>query len=192
MGMNKPTQGRLRRWWQRFGDDGSFLHAIDRSEQQLAKVLAVLLCVVIAAATVQILVVVTQALFQPGNRWMGDDLTSVLGDLLNLLIALEVLQNITSYLRRHVVQVELVLVTAMTAVARKVIVLPQGSEGKPMLLIGLGAAVLALATAYWLVRRPIPDVAVTRTAPARSFPEPDRSPPPGDDDGVRSAPHRLD
>ena len=51
-------------------------------------------------------------------------LDPILGDLLTVLIALEVLQNITSYLRRHVVQIELVLVTALTAVARKVIVLP--------------------------------------------------------------------
>jgi uncharacterized membrane protein (DUF373 family) len=134
------------------GDDGAFLHAIDRSEQQLAKVLAALLCVVIAAATVQLVVMVGQELFQPGNRWMGDDLTAVLGDLLNLLIALEVLQNITSYLRRHVVQIELVLLTAITAVARKVIVLPPGAESKPELLVGLGVAVLCLAAAFWLVR----------------------------------------
>ena len=70
-----------------------------------------------------------------------------------MLIALEVLQNITSYLRRHVVQIELVLVTALTAVARKVIVLPSGAENKPQLLFGLGIAVVSLAAAYWLVKR---------------------------------------
>ena len=70
--------------------------------------------------------------------WLGNDLIKVLGDLLTVLIALEVLQNITSYLRRHVVQIELVLVTALTAVARKVIVLPSGAENKPQLLVGLG------------------------------------------------------
>jgi len=64
-----------------------------------------------------------------------------------------VLQNVTSYLRRHVVQLELVLVTALTAVARKVIVLPAGAENKPQLLIGLGVASAALAGAYWLVMR---------------------------------------
>ena len=63
------------------------------------------------------------------------------------------LQNITSYLRRHVVQIELVLVTALTAVARKVIVLPKGAEDKPQLLIGLGVSAIALAGAYWLVKR---------------------------------------
>ena len=85
--------------------------------------------------------------------WLGDDLIKILGDLLTVLIALEVLQNITSYLRRHVVQIELVLVTALTAVARKVIVLPSGAENKPQLLFGLGIAVASLAAAYWLVKR---------------------------------------
>jgi uncharacterized membrane protein (DUF373 family) len=57
----------------------------------------------------------------------------------------------------------------MTAVARKVIVLPPGAETKPQLLAGLGVAVLALAAAYWLVKpgnlRPVP----TSTGPARRF-----------------------
>lgn len=87
------------------------------------------------------------------TTWLGDDLIKILGDLLTVLIALEVLQNITSYLRRHVVQIELVLVTALTAVARKVIVLPSGAENKPQLLFGLGIAVASLAAAYWLVKR---------------------------------------
>jgi uncharacterized membrane protein (DUF373 family) len=101
-------------------------------------------------------------------------LIRVLGDLLNILIAVEVLQNITSYLRRNVVQIELVLITAMTAVARKVIVLPPGSEAKPQLLAGLGVAVLALAAAYWLVCRINRPEALSRTAPARRFLDRDR------------------
>ena len=51
------------------------------------------------------------------------------------------------------VQIELVLVTALTAVARKVIVLPSGAENKPQLLVGLGIAVVSLSAAYWLVKR---------------------------------------
>jgi len=42
---------------------------------------------------------------------------------LNVLIALEILENITAYLRKHVVQVELVIVTSIIAVARKIIIL---------------------------------------------------------------------
>jgi uncharacterized membrane protein (DUF373 family) len=70
-----------------------------------------------------------------------------------IFIALEVLQNVTAYLRDQVVQIELVLLTAMTAVARKVIVLPPGTESKPQLMAGFGVIVLGIAAAYWLVKR---------------------------------------
>ncbi|WP_254969190.1 phosphate-starvation-inducible PsiE family protein [Cyanobium sp. CH-040] len=147
-------------------DDANYLYVIDRSEQQLAKLLGVVLVVVMVAATVQLVVEVWRALLVPETPWLGAKLNKVLGDLLNLLIALEVLQNITSYLRRHVVQIELVLLTAMTAVARKVIVLPPGAENKPQLLAGLGVAVLALAGAFWLVRSLTLRKPPSRTGPA--------------------------
>ena len=154
---------RLRRLLQ----NSTYLLLIDRSEQALAKLLGLVLLVVMVAGTVQLIGVVTTALVQPDTPWLGSKLNAVLGDLLTLLIALEVLQNITSYLRRHVVQIELVLLTAMTAVARKVIVLPPGAENKPQLLGGLGIAVLALAAAFWLVRSVNLRRPPSRTGPAR-------------------------
>ena len=150
----------------RLFDDASYLRLIDGLERQLAKLLGLVLVVVMLMATVQLLGHLAWALTVPGSSWMGDQLIKVLGDVLNILIALEVLQNITSYLRRHVVQIELVLVTAMTAVARKVIVLPPGAESKPQLLAGLGIAVLSLAAAYWLVRSINLRRIQTKTGPA--------------------------
>jgi len=146
--------------------DANYLFLIDRSEQALAKILGLVLLVVMVAGTVQLIGAVALALVQPETPWLGSKLNLVLGDLLTLLIALEVLQNINSYLRRHVVQIELVLLTAMTAVARKVIVLPPGAESKPQLLAGLGVAVLALAAAYWLVRSLSLRKPPARTGPA--------------------------
>jgi hypothetical protein len=40
----------------------------------------------------------------------------------------------------------------MTAGARKVIVLPPGTESKPQLMAGFGVIVVGLAAAYWLVK----------------------------------------
>ncbi|WP_072061562.1 phosphate-starvation-inducible PsiE family protein [Synechococcus sp. GFB01] len=162
---------------------------MDRAEQQLAKLLAAVLVVVMVAASVQLIWQVGWALISPSTDWLGSRLNRVLGDLLTLLIAVEVLQNITSYLRRHVVQIELVLLTAMTAVARKVIVLPPGAESKPELLAGLGVAVLALGAAYWLVRSLTMRRPPARTGPARRFPEPGRSPAADGDDAPESAGH---
>ena len=78
------------------------------------------------------------------------------------------------------VQIELVLVTALTAVARKVIVLPSGAENKPQLLVGLGIAVVSLSAAYWLIKR-------ANATPAGAFRAVDPSSFDGSDDGLESS-----
>jgi len=158
----------------RLFDDALFLRLIDIGEQQLAKLLGAALFLVLVAATLQLIAQVAVGLLTPGTSWFGERLIMLLGDLLSLLIGLEVLQNVTAYLRRRVVQIELVLITAITAVARKVIVLPPGSESKPQLLLGLGVAVLCLAGAYWLVLKSSGVSDSARTGPATPSPEGDR------------------
>lgn len=133
-------------------NDQRFLRTIDAYEEVVARVLAVLVCLVIAAASLQLIGSVGLRVLNPSTDWLDGQLMQLLDRLLLILIALEVLQNLTAYLREHVVQIELVLVTALTAVARKVIVMPQDSEGQPWLLASLGFTVLTLAGAYWLVR----------------------------------------
>jgi Phosphate-starvation-inducible E. len=57
-------------------------------------------------------------------RWvLKDTLFVIFGLFLNVLIALEILENITAYLKKHVIQVELVIVTSLIAVSRKIIIL---------------------------------------------------------------------
>lgn len=111
--------------------DALFLRITDQIEKLLAKILASILIVVVVVATIHLAISVGNGLLDPTTVWKGEQLFLVLGDLLNLLIGLEVLQNITSYLRRGVVQIQLVLLTAITAVARKVIVLPPMRKASP-------------------------------------------------------------
>jgi uncharacterized membrane protein (DUF373 family) len=165
----------------RLADSRRLLRLVDHGEKFIAILLALLLLAVTAAASLQLLGVTLRQLLEPGVPWFGNRLNELLGDLLILLIALEVLQNITAYLRRGIVQIQLVLLTAITAVARKVIVLPPGEESKPLLLIGLGVAVLCLAGAYWLVRQPVLTLPAARRGQARSFRVHRPSPSPGGD-----------
>ena len=161
----------------------SFLSVVDSAEREVARILTLITGVVIISALVQLVLSLGSKLLTGSEAtWLGDDLIKVLGDLLTVLIALEVLQNITSYLRRHVVQIELVLVTALTAVARKVIVLPTGAENKPQLLVGLGIAVVSLSAAYWLVKR-------ANATPTRAFQESDQSVQRGDVDAAKASLH---
>jgi uncharacterized membrane protein (DUF373 family) len=135
----------------KFLSDDRFLAGIHGYERQLAKLLALLLALVIGLATLQLLVDSGLKVFTLQANWFDGSLIKMLDRLLLIFIALEVMQNITAYLRDQVVQIELVLLTALTAVARKVIVLPPGTEEKPQLMAGFGLIAVGLAAAYWLV-----------------------------------------
>ena len=134
-----------------FFNDNRFLAGIHSYERLLAKLLAVLLALVIGIGTVQLFIETGLKLTTFQTNWFDGSLLKLLDRLLLIFIALEVMQNITAYLRDQVVQIELVLLTALTAVARKVIVFPPGTESKPQLMAGFGVIVVGLAAAYWLV-----------------------------------------
>lgn len=156
-------------------DDRGFLKAITAFERALAKVLSVLLTAVLVVAALQLVLFLGFDLLDLQVNWTGEGLIRLLDQVLVILIALEVLQNLTAYLREHVVQIELVLVTALTAVARKVIVMPPGVQKNPADLIGLGFAVLSLAAAYWLVRQSHLKRVPSRREQATGSPDPDPS-----------------
>jgi uncharacterized membrane protein (DUF373 family) len=133
--------------------DKRFLSIVHGYERLLAKLLALLLAVVIGFAVIELVVEASIKIARFETNWFAGGLIQLLDRLLMIFIALEVLQNVTAYLRDQVVQIELVLLTAMTAVARKVIVLPPGTESKPQLMAGFGVIVVGIAAAYWLVKR---------------------------------------
>lgn len=134
-------------------NDKPFLSTIHGYERQLAKLLALLLAVVIGFAVFELVFESSIKIAKFQTDLFNGGLIKLLDRLLLIFITLEVLQNVTAYLRDQVVQIELVLLTAMTAVARKVIVLPPGTESKPQLMAGFGVIVVGLAAAYWLVKR---------------------------------------
>lgn len=150
--------------------EARFLRTIDLFEQLIAKVLSLLLVMLILLASVELMRQLVSSLLQGKNVGQGDSLISFFGELLNILIALELLQNLTAYLQRHAVQIQLVLLTAITAVARKLIVLPGTDDSKPYLVVALGICVVCLAGAYWLIRTITQPDRPSKTTPARSFP----------------------
>lgn len=162
--------------------DRAFLRGVDRFEQLIAKLLGVLLVLLIIFSTVELLRQLVLSLFLRQTSWQGEVLIGYFGELLNILIALELLQNITAYLKRHAVQIQLVLLTAITAVARKLIVLPGTGESKPLMVLALGLCALSLAGAYWLMRNVNLQGRPAKTTPARSFQDPDQLRQPDGDD----------
>jgi len=132
-------------------NDDKFMHIIENIEVIVSKFLSVLMVIVILSAIGDLGVFLIRELFNTPYGRFNTTLFKIFGLFLNILIALEILENITAYLRKHVFQVELVIVTSLIAVARKIIILDL-EKVTGIDIIGLGIAVLALSISYLIIR----------------------------------------
>jgi uncharacterized membrane protein (DUF373 family) len=130
----------------------TFLKRLHQFEGSISKLLSLAMIGVILAIVIDLAIVLIRTIFttSPGS-FVGQTVLDIFGLFLSVLIALEILENLTAYIRKHVVQVELVIATALTAVGRKFIILDL-SQTSGVTLIGLSLAILALAISYWIVR----------------------------------------
>ncbi|MBN3899675.1 MAG: phosphate-starvation-inducible PsiE family protein [Nostoc sp.] len=131
--------------------DENFMHVIENIEVLVSKALSIFMVIVILVAIVDLGIFIFKELFTAPYGTFNTTLYKIFGLFLNILIALEILENITAYLRKHVFQVELVIVTSLIAVARKIIILDFEKVGG-LDIIGLGIAILALSISYLIIR----------------------------------------
>jgi uncharacterized membrane protein (DUF373 family) len=81
-----------------------------------------------------------------------DQLMDLFGVFLLVLIGIELLDTIKVYLKRNVVHVEVVVLVAIIALARKVVVLKiEQLSGE--VIIGIGVLIIALSAAYYLIKK---------------------------------------
>ncbi len=80
------------------------------------------------------------------------DMLATFGAFMAVLIAIEILINITIYLRDDAIHVKIVLATALMAIARKVIILDLDKVG-PQYIYAIAATTLALSVGYWLIHK---------------------------------------
>lgn len=135
--------------------DDQFLQIMGKIEVFIAKFLSVLMIIVTLFAVYDLCVflflsLAVELVSEP-HGITKDSLFEAFGLLLNVLIALEILANITVYLKEHSVQYELVVITSLIAVARKIIIFDLEKK-EAVDLIALSVAVLTLSTSYFLIR----------------------------------------
>lgn len=144
---SKPSP--LKRFFQ---DDDFFLSLLRRTERIISRLLSIAMLGVIVVSLFDLFLFLATTLTNTPPEFLRRTLIEIFGFFLTVLIALEILENITAYLRNHEIQLKLVIVTSLTAVARKIIVLDL-DKTRGLDLIGLGLAVLTLSISYWIVRR---------------------------------------
>jgi uncharacterized membrane protein (DUF373 family) len=139
----------------RVDENERFLRWMRQLEGIVAKTLSLLMVIVILIAIADLGIFLARELWSGTIGSLSNILFKLFGLFLNVLIALEILENITAYLDRKGVQADLVIVTSLIAVARKIIVL-KPDDGMAITLIELAVAVFALSISYWIVRQITP------------------------------------
>ncbi|MGQ9865128.1 MAG: phosphate-starvation-inducible PsiE family protein [Pseudanabaenaceae cyanobacterium] len=149
-----------------FRDDDNvmFLAAIEAVLRLVAKFLAVGMVLVTLVLVVDLGRTLLRDFLRPPHGGFSLETLAIFGLFLNVLIALEILENIGAYLRTHAVQLELVVATSLTAVARKIIIFDSKKSSGSFDLGGLALAIVALALSYWIVRH------LNRTPPSAQDP----------------------
>jgi uncharacterized membrane protein (DUF373 family) len=126
-----------------------------RFEQIICWILMLFVAVIIAIATLRLVVQVSRLLwFGAINPLQPQDLGRVFGMLMTVLIALEFNHSIHGAVdRRHrVVQVKTVVLISILTLLRRFIVIDIGELLSATTIAAMALAVLALGTVYWLMR----------------------------------------
>lgn len=126
---------------------------LDIFERIITRLLLVMMAGVVGLATIELgFVLAKDALAPPLFVLEIDELLELFGQFLLVLIGIELLHSMRAYSERRELHLEAVLVVALIAVARKIIVmdpkdLPEGT------LLGIAALVLGLTLGYYLLGR---------------------------------------
>lgn len=126
---------------------------LKKFEGWVVRSLAVMLSIVVLLATIELGWLLYKDIVSPPLFLLEiDELLELFGFFLLILIGLELVETIRSYERESIVHLEVVLLVAMVAISRKVVILDI-KQTPSLALLGLALLILALAVSYFIVKR---------------------------------------
>ena len=127
---------------------------LSKFERYIVLALLVMMGTVVLLGTIELgVVLVTRMVEPPGFLLLNlAEMLELFSLFLLILVGLELIEVIKDYLRDDTVHAEIVLLVAIIAVARKVVVMDLKSM-QPLTLVGLAAVIVALAVAYYLLKK---------------------------------------
>ena len=122
-------------------------------EKVIAIALLGVMTVVVVFGALEVAWIVINDIFEPPGFFLGvADLFDIFGLFLMVLIGLELMTSIEMYLKDNTIHAEIMFLVALTAVARKVVILDAKSID-PMTVFAIAALVLALSLGYYFMKR---------------------------------------
>jgi uncharacterized membrane protein (DUF373 family) len=134
------------------------LGKIEQFERGIYFILLVMLAGVILFAVIELGVILLEALFTDFTyRLDNHEILNAFGFFLLILIGLELMDTIKAYLTKNEIHFEIIILLAIIAVARKIILLDPFTETAgafdALTLLGLGVIVISLGGCYYLVKK---------------------------------------
>jgi len=155
---NRPAardQGLLRREFEAARGRWRVLGLYERFEQTIVVLLTAAIAVIVVAALWNLLLEVAISLILKGQLDVTEHAAfqRVFGMIFTVVIALEFKRSLLVAVerRRSIVQVRTVVLLAMLAILRKLIILDLGKT-EALTIVGLATVLLALGAVYWAVR----------------------------------------
>ncbi len=137
----------------KYDKDDKLIAGVYKMVGYSVRVLAVLMLFVILMGVVDVGWTLYQKLLAPPRFILTiSDMLATFGAFMAVLIAIEILINITIYLNEKVIHVKIVMATALMAIARKVIILDFDTI-EPSYVYGIAAVTIAMSAGYWLVHK---------------------------------------
>lgn len=122
-------------------------------ERLIIHALIVMMAILLILATIELGYYLIESLIESRYLLINmDKLLDLFGVFLLVLIGIELLDTIKVYFKENVVHVEVVVLVAIIAIARKVVIL-KAEELPGEVLLGIAAIIVALAIAYYLIRK---------------------------------------
>lgn len=129
------------------------MNYLDLFHKVIITVLTWLMGLVVLLATLELIYLIARDILTPPLFLLDlGELLDIFGYFLLILIGIELLETFRIYLQEHAINVQVVFVVAMIAIARKVIILDVG-EIQSLTLIGIGFIIASLSAGYYLVKK---------------------------------------
>ena len=127
---------------------------IRSAKKWMSFIVLILMTIVVAIAIIELGIILYLDLFDPTDDVLFleiDEMFRIFGFFFIILIGFELVETIEMYFKDNVIHAEVVLLVAVIAVSRKVILLDL-EKYDPLAIIGLGIIIIALGGCYSLIK----------------------------------------
>ena len=128
---------------------------LKKYEKTVYLILIVLFAIIVAFSIAQLTFILFTAIALNSPGLLVDhELLDIIGYFLLVLIGVELLATISVYMKENVIHVDTVLIVAIIAISRTVILLePGGKDTNAVNMFATAALIFALCTGYYFVKK---------------------------------------